>query len=65
MNEKTTAVLSFSVASYNVLASAYIQPALYRRTSSVVLNSTWRIPALLQHITRLQADIICLQEVED
>jgi mRNA deadenylase 3'-5' endonuclease subunit Ccr4 len=65
MDEETTAVLSFSVASYNVLANAYIQPALYRRTPSIVLHSSWRIPALLQHITRLQADIICLQEVED
>ena len=65
MDEKTTAVFSFSVASYNVLASAYIQPALYRRTPSIVLHSSWRVPALLQHITRLGADIICLQEVED
>lgn len=63
-DNSTVPVLSFSVASYNVLASAYIQPALYRRTSSIVLNPSWRIPALLQHITRLQADIICLQEVE-
>jgi mRNA deadenylase 3'-5' endonuclease subunit Ccr4 len=65
MDEKTMAQVSFSVASYNVLASAYIQPALYRRTPSIVLHRSWRIPALLQHITRLQADIICLQEVED
>ena len=65
MDEKTTAVSAFSVASYNVLASVYIQPALYRRTPSIVLHRSWRIPALLQHITRLQADIICLQEVED
>jgi mRNA deadenylase 3'-5' endonuclease subunit Ccr4 len=65
MADNTTApVSSFSVASYNVLASAYIQPALYRRTPSIVLNPSWRIPALLQHITKLQADIICLQEVE-
>jgi mRNA deadenylase 3'-5' endonuclease subunit Ccr4 len=65
MDKKITAAFSFSVASYNVLASAYIQPALYRRTPSIVLNPSWRIPALLEHITRLQADIICLQEVED
>ena len=66
MDKNTTAaVSSLSVASYNVLASAYIQPALYRRTPSIVLNPSWRIPALLEHITRLQADIICLQEVED
>jgi protein angel len=30
----------------------------------MVLDPAWRIPALVQHITDLGADVICLQEVE-
>ena len=56
--------MSFSVASYNVLASAYIQRAWYRRTPALVLNPAWRVPALVQNISRLNADVLCLQEVE-
>ena len=54
----------FSVATYNVLALAYVHPARYPRTSSLVLNPTWRIPALVGHVASLGDDIICLQEVE-
>ena len=56
--------MSFSLASYNVLASAYIQRAWYRRTPALVLNPAWRVPALVQNISRLNADLLCLQEVE-
>lgn len=56
--------LSFSVASYNVLASAYIQRAWYRRAPALVLDPAWRVPALIQHIFKLDADILSLQEVE-
>jgi mRNA deadenylase 3'-5' endonuclease subunit Ccr4 len=56
--------MSFTVASYNVLASAYIQRAHYPRTPAMVLNPAWRVPALVQYISRLKADILCLQEVE-
>lgn len=56
--------MSFSVASYNVLASAYIQRAWYRRTPALVLNPAWRVPALVQYISLLNADLFCLQEVE-
>jgi mRNA deadenylase 3'-5' endonuclease subunit Ccr4 len=55
---------SFSVASYNVLASAFIERARYPRTPALVLSSTWRVPALAQHISALAGDILCLQEVE-
>lgn len=54
----------FSVASYNVLAGAYVQRAWYRRTPALVLDPAWRVPALVQHISKLQADILCLQELE-
>ena len=56
--------MSFSVVSYNVLASAYIQRAWYRRTPRLVLDPSWRVPALVQHISKLEADLVCLQEVE-
>jgi mRNA deadenylase 3'-5' endonuclease subunit Ccr4 len=56
--------LSFSVTSYNVLATAYIHRARYSRTPTIILDRTWRVPALVQHISRLETDIICLQEVE-
>ncbi|MGH7766898.1 MAG: endonuclease/exonuclease/phosphatase family protein [Candidatus Binatia bacterium] len=59
-----TASSSFSVASYNVLAGAYIHPAWYRRTPVMVLQPAWRVPALAQHVANLAADVICLQEVE-
>jgi mRNA deadenylase 3'-5' endonuclease subunit Ccr4 len=56
--------MSFIAASYNVLASAYIQRAWYRRTPALVLDPAWRVPALVQHICKLNADLFCLQEVE-
>jgi len=56
--------MSFSVVSYNILASAYIQRAWYRRTPALVLDPAWRVPALVQHISDLNADLFCLQEVE-
>jgi CCR4-NOT transcription complex subunit 6 len=56
--------LSFSAASYNVLATAYIQPARYRRSPALVLDPSWRVPALVRHVSSLETDIICLQEVE-
>lgn len=56
--------MSFSVVSYNVLATAYIQRAWYPRTPALVLNPAWRVPALAQYIAKLDADLFCLQEVE-
>lgn len=56
--------MSFTVVSYNVLATAYIQRAWYRRTPGMVLDPAWRVPALVQHIAKLNADLFCLQEVE-
>jgi len=55
---------SFSVASYNVLAGAYIHPARYRRTPAMVLQPAWRVPALVHRVAALAVDAICLQEVE-
>jgi mRNA deadenylase 3'-5' endonuclease subunit Ccr4 len=54
----------FTVATYNVLASAYAHNARYPRTPATVLASAGRVPALAQYISSLNADILCLQEVE-
>ena len=54
----------FLVTTYNLLASAYIHRAWYPRTPATVLNPAWRVPALVQRISKFGADIICLQEVE-
>ncbi|HME63197.1 MAG TPA: endonuclease/exonuclease/phosphatase family protein [Candidatus Binatia bacterium] len=56
--------MSFSLATYNVLANTYANRAWYRRTPSMVLNPAWRVPALVQHISALKTDVLCLQEVE-
>jgi mRNA deadenylase 3'-5' endonuclease subunit Ccr4 len=54
----------FTVATYNVLAGAYAHRGWYRRTPAIVLTPEWRVPALARHIAGLNADLICLQEVE-
>jgi mRNA deadenylase 3'-5' endonuclease subunit Ccr4 len=56
--------MPFSVASYNILADAYITPTRYPGIPATVLAPERRRPALLQHIQNLAADVICLQEVE-
>jgi mRNA deadenylase 3'-5' endonuclease subunit Ccr4 len=56
--------MSFSVATYNLLASAYVNRAWYRRSPAMVLDPAWRVPALTQYILMLKADLLCLQEVE-
>ena len=56
--------MSFTIATWNVLATAYIRPAFYPRTSPEFLNASWRVPALVSYARTLEADIICLQEVE-
>jgi protein angel len=56
--------VSFLTVSYNVLASGYIQRGWYRRTPALLLNPAWRVPALVRFISALDADLLCLQEVE-
>lgn len=56
--------LSFSIASYNILADSYVQPKWYPNVSSENLRWDRRKFALAERIARLDADIICLQEVE-
>lgn len=55
---------SIRIASYNVLADAYINPAWYAHIDPALLDRAWRWPALARRIAGLQPDVICLQEVE-
>jgi len=52
------------VATYNVLATVYIKPAVYPGVPEHLLLPEWRLPALIKHIEALDADIVCLQELE-
>jgi mRNA deadenylase 3'-5' endonuclease subunit Ccr4 len=56
--------LSFSIASYNVLADSYVQPQWYPNVEPESLQWDRRKFALAERIARLDADIVCLQEVE-
>ncbi|MGE4094523.1 MAG: endonuclease/exonuclease/phosphatase family protein [Candidatus Binatia bacterium] len=54
-----------TVATYNVLATAYIKQARYPSSPEVFLDAKTRLPALATHLTTLNADLLCLQEVEE
>ena len=54
----------FRVATYNVLATAYIRARFYAHCDPAHLAPGWRVPALVQHCAALDADLIGLQEVE-
>lgn len=55
---------SFSVVSYNVLCASYARPHSFPYVSSKNLSWEVRKMRLLSEIIDLDADIICLQEVE-
>ncbi len=55
----------FTVASYNVLAPAYLKPEWYPFTKAELLDPERRLPALAEKLVELSADILCLQEVEE
>jgi protein angel len=57
-------MLSFSVASYNVLANAYVYHGLYRRTPKTALDPSWRTRAVVHQVVSLRTDVLCLQAVE-
>jgi endonuclease/exonuclease/phosphatase family metal-dependent hydrolase len=56
--------MSFSVASYNVLADSYVKPDRYPGVSPALLDPGQRTAALVRHVAALDADVVCLQEVE-
>ncbi len=56
--------MTFTVATYNVLATGYMRREWYPRTPFELLRDARRKPALAEYVAALEADIYCLQEVE-
>jgi mRNA deadenylase 3'-5' endonuclease subunit Ccr4 len=56
--------MSFEIVTYNVLATAYLDRGDYSAVPPELLYPDWRIPVLVKHISDLDADLLCLQEVE-
>src|SRR5436190_1085683 len=56
--------MAFTLATWNILATAYIRREFYPRTPPEILNPVWRVPELARHAAALDMDILCLQEVE-
>jgi mRNA deadenylase 3'-5' endonuclease subunit Ccr4 len=55
---------SFRIASYNVLANSYVKPEWYTHVPPEALRWDKRVFALAEKIAGLDADVVCLQEVE-
>jgi endonuclease/exonuclease/phosphatase family metal-dependent hydrolase len=56
--------MAFTIATLNVLADAYIKPEWYPYSPLDLLRPGRRLPALADHVAALDADVLCLQEVE-
>jgi mRNA deadenylase 3'-5' endonuclease subunit Ccr4 len=52
------------IASYNILADAYVKPEWFPHTPAALLRPRGRHEGLARRIAGLDADIVCLQEVE-
>ncbi len=52
------------LATYNVLATAYIRASYYPEVEPRWLDPAWRHPAVVRRVQALEADVLCLQEVE-
>ncbi len=55
---------TFSAVTYNVLAQSYTRPDRYPLSTSESLDSTRRHARLLARIQELDADLLCVQELE-
>lgn len=56
--------MPMSIASYNVLASAYVRRTFYPRSPSSALDQRTRLAAIAETVAALDTDVICLQETE-
>jgi mRNA deadenylase 3'-5' endonuclease subunit Ccr4 len=56
--------VGFRAATYNVLANAYLKPQWYEAVPPPLLRPERRLPALVRRVQGLDADLLCLQEVE-
>lgn len=57
--------MGFTVASWNVLADAYVRPETYARCHREAVDPAARLSKQIEVLERLDADVICLQEVEE
>ncbi len=57
--------MTFTVASWNVLADAYVRRDLYERCRPEALDPALRLGRILGGVEALAADVVCLQEVEE
>src|SRR3954469_18515380 len=55
---------AFTLATWNILATAYIRRDYYPNTPPEVLDPRYRVPAVVKRAVELAVDILCLQEVE-
>lgn len=56
--------MPFSVASYNILANAYVKPDRYPDSPRDALDPAFRLATVVRRLMDLAADVVCLQEVE-
>lgn len=56
--------MPFTAVTYNVLATAYLGRGDYSGVDHDLLDPDYRTPALVRHLLALEADVLCLQEVE-
>ncbi|XP_078085936.1 protein angel homolog 2 isoform X2 [Mustelus asterias] len=66
-NGKQEEVFDFSVMSYNILAQDLLEDNghLYKHCSQPLLQWGFRFPNILKELKQLDADILCLQEVQN
>ncbi len=56
--------MTFTLVTWNVLATAYIRPKFYPNTRARCLDPAWRHPAIAERARSFDADVLCRQEVE-
>lgn len=56
--------MPLTIASWNVLATSYMRPAYFADCDPAALEPVARRARVLEHVAGLDADVICLQEVE-
>ncbi|NXK16127.1 ANGE2 protein, partial [Arenaria interpres] len=66
-NTESEAKFDFTVMSYNILSQNLLEDNshLYRHCRQRLLIWTYRFPNILQEIKELDADVLCLQEVQE
>jgi mRNA deadenylase 3'-5' endonuclease subunit Ccr4 len=57
--------MPFTLATWNILADAYIKPEYYPFTAARWFDPESRWPRLVETLAELNVDLACLQEVED